>query len=66
MTTKKVVGKPLIDTGAMLRSITANGNQVTVNVPYAEEVQVKTGNRFVDVPDAQTLEKWVADYVAGT
>lgn len=63
MTTKKVVGKPLIDTGAMLQSITANGNQVTVRVPYSEEAQVKTGNRFIDIPDAQTLEEWIADYV---
>ena len=62
MVTNKTSGKPLIDTGDMLRSITQVDNRVSVNVPYAVEVQEKTGNTFIGRPPNKILENWVNNY----
>ncbi len=62
MVTQKKTGKPLIDTGAMLRSITSNDNEVSVNVPYAQEVQDRTGNRFIDRPTPEDFDYWLKDF----
>jgi len=64
MTTKKTLGRPLIDTGAMLRSISANANQVTVNTDYAADVQLSTGNTFIDKPTPDMIATWSANYIA--
>ena len=62
MVTNKRSGRPLIDTGRMLRSITQINNTVIVNVPYAVEVQEKTGNTFIGRPPNKMLENWVNNY----
>jgi hypothetical protein len=62
MTTNKKSGRPLIDTGDMLRSISAVDNTVTVNVPYAKEVQSKTGNYFIGTPPNRVLVEWLNSY----
>lgn len=62
MVTKKTNGRPLIDTGDMLRSITQLNNTVTVNVPYAVDVQEKTGNTFIGRPTNKTLVEWLNKY----
>ena len=62
MTTNKRNGRPLIDTGDMLRSISAVNNTVTVNVPYAKEVQINTGNYFIGKPPNTVLVEWLNSY----
>lgn len=62
MVTNKLSGKPLIDTGRLLNSITVNNSTVRVNVPYAAEVQKKTGNYFIGVPPSYTFNEWVNNY----
>lgn len=62
MVTNKESGRPLIDTGDMLRSITQVGSTVSVNVPYAVDVQVNTGNTFIGTPPDTVLENWVNNY----
>ena len=62
MTTNKRSGRPLIDTGDMLRSITSVSNTVVVNVPYAVDVQDKTGNYFIGKPPNRTLVEWLNSY----
>lgn len=62
MVTNKKSGRPLIDTGDMLRSITQVNNTVSVNVPYAVEVQVNTGNTFIGRPTNKQLANWINNY----
>lgn len=66
MRTNKKYGRPLIDTGAMLRSITPVGNKVIVNVPYAVKVQLKTGNTFIGRPKNNILKNWINNYETTT
>ncbi len=63
MTTYKKTGKPLIDTGAMLGSISKVDSSVVVNVPYAAQVQRDTGNYFITKPPVKLLEAWLKDYL---
>ena len=65
MVTNKVSGRPLIDTGQMLRSISVNKNEVVVNVPYAQEVQEKTGNTFISKPTQADWELWLTRFLRG-
>ncbi len=62
MTINPDSGRPLIDTGDMLRSITQVNNTVSVNVPYAADVQVKTGNTFIGRPPNKILVNWLNNY----
>jgi hypothetical protein len=63
MVTNKVSGRPLIDTGQMLRSISVNDNQAVVNVPYAQEVQDRTGNTFISKPTQADWEVWLTRFL---
>lgn len=65
MTTNKRRGKPLIDTGDMLASIRAVENRCIVDVPYASEVQERTGNRFIGKPRGEVLGQWLKEYGEG-
>lgn len=59
MTTRKKTGKPLIDTGRMLSSITVEGAKAVVPVKYATDVQERTGNTFISTPTPDDLKLWM-------
>lgn len=62
MTTNKRFGRPLISSGNLLNSITVLDSTVQVNVPYAAEVQEKTGNYFIGKPPSAKIKNWVNNY----
>lgn len=62
MQTRKRKGKPLIATGTMQGSIRAVSDKCEVDVPYAAEVQKRTGNTFIGEPRQEVWDLWLQEY----
>lgn len=58
-------GKPLFESGNLLRSIKAVQTSTVVDCPYAAEVQERTGKRFIGKPRAEVLRGWLKNYADG-
>jgi hypothetical protein len=58
-------GKPLFESGNLLKSIKAVQNTTVVDCPYAAEVQRRTGNKFIGQPRAEVLREWLQNYAEG-
>ncbi|NJL56874.1 hypothetical protein HC928_18260 [bacterium] len=63
MITRKKQGKPLIDTGYMLSAITNVGNKTISPADYSVDVQIKTGNIFLQRPTTKDIATWTKLYI---